>query len=134
MYSSGIQSELLTPTGALILTEYADGVRSGAGDDESTRVGYGAGDRELQGDAERRSRDGRRGADAKRQAAATSRMQVVVLECEIDDMNPQIFGVLMDRLYAAGALEVFYSAGADEEEPSRHADDDRRARPSSATR
>ena len=37
-------------------------------------------------------------------------MKVVVLECEIDDMNPQIFGALMDRLYAAGALEVFYSA------------------------
>jgi uncharacterized protein (DUF111 family) len=30
------------------------------------------------------------------------------MECEIDDMNPQIFCVLMDRLYAAGALEVFY--------------------------
>ena len=25
-------------------------------------------------------------------------------------MNPQIFGVLMDRLHAAGALEVFYRA------------------------
>ena len=37
-------------------------------------------------------------------------MQVTVLECEIDDMNPQIFGVLMEKLYAAGALEVFYSA------------------------
>ena len=31
------------------------------------------------------------------------------LECEIDDMNPQIFGPLMDRLYAAGALDVFYA-------------------------
>ena len=30
------------------------------------------------------------------------------MECEIDDMNPQIFGALMDRLYAAGALDVFY--------------------------
>ena len=38
--------------------------------------------------------------------AATDR--VVVIECEIDDMNPQMFGVVMDRLYAAGALEVFY--------------------------
>jgi uncharacterized protein (DUF111 family) len=37
-------------------------------------------------------------------------MRVVTLECEIDDMNPQIFGALMDRLYAAGALEVYYSA------------------------
>src|SRR5438094_4930105 len=34
--------------------------------------------------------------------------RVTVVECEIDDMNPQIFGVVMDRLYAAGALEVFY--------------------------
>jgi pyridinium-3,5-bisthiocarboxylic acid mononucleotide nickel chelatase len=36
--------------------------------------------------------------------------RVAVIECEIDDMNPQIFGVVMDRLYAAGALEVFYVA------------------------
>ena len=36
-------------------------------------------------------------------------MRVVVIECEIDDMNPQIFGALMDRLYAAGALDVFYA-------------------------
>jgi hypothetical protein len=34
--------------------------------------------------------------------------RVTVIECEIDDMNPQIYGVVMDRLYAAGALEVFY--------------------------
>ena len=32
-----------------------------------------------------------------------------MLECEIDDMNPQIFGVLMDRLYASGALEVYFA-------------------------
>jgi uncharacterized protein (DUF111 family) len=40
-------------------------------------------------------------------AAATTR--VVVIEAEIDDMNPQIFGVLMDRLLAAGAVDVFYT-------------------------
>src|SRR5438128_2842783 len=34
--------------------------------------------------------------------------RVTVVECEIDDMNPQLFGVVMERLYAAGALEVFY--------------------------
>jgi pyridinium-3,5-bisthiocarboxylic acid mononucleotide nickel chelatase len=36
--------------------------------------------------------------------------EVVVLECEIDDMNPQLFGPLMDRLHAGGALDVFYAA------------------------
>jgi hypothetical protein len=42
--------------------------------------------------------------------AASPPHRVVVIEAEIDDMNPQIFGALMDKLYAAGALEVFYAA------------------------
>ena len=109
VYSSGIQAELLTPTGALILTEYASAfgpVPAMTVD----RVGYGAGDRDLTetpnvvrvlvGEAE----------SPKPQAASRKLQPVTVLECEIDDMNPQIFGVLMDTLYAAGALEVFYAA------------------------
>jgi uncharacterized protein (TIGR00299 family) protein len=109
VYSSGIQKELLTPTGALILTEYA----SEFGPIPAmkiSQVGYGAGDRELKetpnvvrvlvGEAE----------DLKPRAPGPRSHRVAVLECEIDDMNPQIFGVLMERLYAAGALEVFYSA------------------------
>ena len=47
------------------------------------------------------------GRAAERPAAAD---RVTVIECEIDDMNPQIFGLAMDRLYAGGALEVFYVA------------------------
>ncbi len=35
--------------------------------------------------------------------------QIVEIACEIDDMNPQLFGPLMDRLHAAGALDVFYA-------------------------
>ena len=34
---------------------------------------------------------------------------VVVIEADIDDMNPQIFGVLMEQLLAEGALDVFYT-------------------------
>ena len=41
--------------------------------------------------------------------ASVSSHTVVVIEAEIDDMNPQIFGVLMDRLLAQGALDVFYT-------------------------
>ena len=103
VYSGTVQKELVTPTGALIATTYA----SSFGPIPAMsieRVGYGAGDRDdpatpnvlrvLIGSAADDRRD-----DRARDAS---------IECEIDDMNPQIFGVVMDRLYAAGALEVFY--------------------------
>jgi len=34
---------------------------------------------------------------------------VAVIECNIDDTSPQVFGAVMDLLYAKGALEVFYA-------------------------
>ena len=101
-YSSGAQMETLTPTGALILTEYADAFGAMPAM-RVTSVGYGAGDRDLP-ETPNAVRVFVGEADA--QAPA---MQVAVLACEIDDMNPQIFGPLMDRLYAGGALEVFYA-------------------------
>jgi hypothetical protein len=67
------------------------------------RIGYGAGDRDVDGHPNvlRLLLGSRAGG------APTER--IVTLECEIDDMNPQLFGPLMDRLYAAGALEVYYA-------------------------
>ena len=103
IYSNGIAAELLTPTGALILTEYA----SAFGPVPAMRVdhvGYGAGDREL------KETPNVVRVLVGESSEGGSAMRVVTLECEIDDMNPQIFGVLMDRLYAAGALDVFYSS------------------------
>jgi uncharacterized protein (TIGR00299 family) protein len=100
-YSSGTQLEMLTPTGALILSEYATDVGPMPAMRVS-RVGYGAGDREL---AETPNVVRVFVGEADASAAVT---HVSVMQCEIDDMNPQIFGAVMDRLYAAGALEVFY--------------------------
>jgi uncharacterized protein (TIGR00299 family) protein len=106
VYSSGIQSELLTPTGALILTEYASSFGA-LPSMRVDRVGYGAGDRELKETPNVvRVLVGQASNDEVHKA---TEMRVVTLACEIDDMNPQIFGVLMDKLYAAGALEVFYA-------------------------
>jgi pyridinium-3,5-bisthiocarboxylic acid mononucleotide nickel chelatase len=102
-YSSGVQMETLTPTGALILTEYADAFGAMPAMTVS-QVGYGAGDREM---AETPNVVRLFVGTAEDHAPA---MRVAVLACEIDDMNPQIFGMLMDQLYAAGALEVFYQA------------------------
>lgn len=101
VYSRGEQGELLTPTGALVLTAYADAYGP-LPPMRVARVGYGAGDRDLPGTPNvLRLFVGEAGAG---EAAA----RVAVVECEIDDMSPQLYGPLMDRLYAVGALEVFY--------------------------
>jgi uncharacterized protein (DUF111 family) len=66
-------------------------------------IGYGAGDREVHGHPNvLRILVG----DA---ASSSSIESVMVLESEIDDMNPQLFGPLMERLFEAGALDVFYA-------------------------
>ena len=105
IYASQRQAELVTPTGALLVTAYANSY----GPVPAMRItstGYGAGTRDfpdtpnvlrvLIGESHVRDVD---------QASGS----VVVIEAEIDDMNPQIFGVLMDRLLASGALDVFYT-------------------------
>jgi pyridinium-3,5-bisthiocarboxylic acid mononucleotide nickel chelatase len=103
IYGGSVQKELVTPTGALIVSSYA----ASFGPIPAMtveHVGYGAGDNDFASTPNvLRVLVGRAAASA--QAGAE---RVVVIECEIDDMNPQLFGVAMDRLYAAGALEVFY--------------------------
>jgi uncharacterized protein (TIGR00299 family) protein len=107
IYSGDVQKELVTPTGALIVSTYA--MSFGSVPPMSVEhVGYGAGDNDFPGHPNVLRVLLGRDVRLKPDAAAGSANRVVVIECEIDDMNPQIFGVVMDRLYAAGALEVFY--------------------------
>jgi pyridinium-3,5-bisthiocarboxylic acid mononucleotide nickel chelatase len=94
--------ELVTPTGALLVTAYAQEY----GPIPAMRIaeiGYGAGTRDF-ADSPNVLRV--LVGESDRTAAVHT---VVVLEAEIDDMNPQIFGVVMDRLFADGALDVFYT-------------------------
>jgi hypothetical protein len=112
VYASGPSMELVTPTGALLVSGYA---RSFGPMPAMTieRIGYGAGDREVKGFPNvLRAIAGERVAEARRApalSAAPGHSPVVEIRCEIDDMNPQIFGALMDRLLQAGALDVFYA-------------------------
>jgi uncharacterized protein (TIGR00299 family) protein len=104
IYSGDVQKELVTPTGALIVSSYAAAFGPVPAM-QIDHVGYGAGDNDFPSTPNvLRVLLGREAAEALTVGAT----RVVVIECEIDDMNPQIFGVVMERLYAAGALEVFY--------------------------
>jgi pyridinium-3,5-bisthiocarboxylic acid mononucleotide nickel chelatase len=98
-----VQMELVTPTGALIVTGYAESFGP-MPPMTIAAIGYGAGDR----DPERHPNVMRMIVGENASAAHSHR--VVEIVCEIDDMNPQLFGPLMDRLHQAGALDVFYAA------------------------
>ena len=105
IYSSGPPVERLTPTGALLVTGYATAY-GGVPPMTVRTVGYGAGRRDLAGTPNAlRVLIG--DDDAAQEGAGLER--VAVIECEIDDMNPQIYGVLMDRLRTAGAVDAFYT-------------------------
>ena len=102
IYAGAVAAELVTPTGAVLVTDYAHSFdRLPMMRVES--IGYGAGDRDFAGNPNvLRFLVGE--ADT-----ASNAERVVVLESEIDDMNPQLFGPLMERLHQAGALDVFYA-------------------------
>jgi len=102
VYSSGQQAELVTPTGALIISDYSSSFGPLPAM-VTQHIGYGAGTKDFPGAPNvLRVVIGERAHEA----AASS---IVQIECEIDDMNPQIFGPLLDHLLGAGALDVFYT-------------------------
>ncbi len=104
-FSSGVQKELVTPTGAAIATTLS----SSYGKIPPmllTSVGYGAGSADLpeQANVLRLLI----GESVAQQAAANGADTIVsVIETNLDDMSPQIYGYFAERALAAGALDVF---------------------------
>jgi uncharacterized protein (TIGR00299 family) protein len=104
-YSTSACGELLTPTGAAILTTLCrDFGPSPAMTLEN--IGYGAGTRQTEMPNLLRLTIGQ-GAD---QARGYETEQIAVLETNIDDMNPQLYDHLMGKMLEMGALDVFLSA------------------------
>lgn len=104
VYSSGIEAELVTPTGATIVktlaTRFSDFPRM-----KVEKTGYGAGTRDFSGhpnvlrivigEAQEEFSD------------EVSGGAITVLETNLDDLNPQVLGYVMDRLLEEGALDAF---------------------------
>jgi hypothetical protein len=103
--NSTIDFECLTPTGAAILCEIASDWGTQPGFASIDRVGYGAGSKDPGAwpNACRVVLGTAGGASAARFDTET----VVVLEANIDDLNPQTLSFTMERLLAAGALDAF---------------------------
>jgi hypothetical protein len=94
-----IEGELVTPTGAAIIREIAEGFGPlPAMTVES--IGYGAGKSDFGIPNALRVMIGL-------EAAGVESQGVTVIETNIDDLNPQFYETAMERLFAAGALDVF---------------------------
>ena len=104
VYSTGVQAELVTPTGAAIVKTLAKRF-SAFPEMTIEKSGYGAGTREFPGlpNVVRLTI----GEAAPKLATKTTSEIVTVLEANLDDLNPQVFGYVMDRLLEEGALEAF---------------------------
>jgi uncharacterized protein (TIGR00299 family) protein len=101
---TGVRAELVTPTGAAVLTTLAASAGS-MPPMTVTAVGYGAGTKELPVPNVLRCFVG----DVLTAAAADpgAHETVVQLETTIDDMSPQLYEPLIERLFTVGALDVF---------------------------
>ncbi len=100
VYGTNIPHELVTPTGAAIIKTLSESF--GPVPEMTVRkTGYGAGKHKLES-----------GPNLLRTITGTITNQkkdrIVIVETCIDDMNPEIFGFLMDRLFEDGALDVYW--------------------------
>jgi uncharacterized protein (TIGR00299 family) protein len=101
VYGSGLDGELVTPTGAAIVAALADGFGA-APEMDLAGAGYGAGENRRAGLPNLlRILVGTRPGDRIE--------QLVMVATGIDDMNPELFGYLMEQLFADGALDVFWT-------------------------
>lgn len=94
--------ERVTPTGAAIIAAMADGYGTPP-DFCIEKIGYGAGCKDFT-DTSNILR-----AFIGTAAPTVGEEQLLVMEANIDDSSPEILGYAMDRLFAAGALDVWFT-------------------------
>jgi len=108
IYGTGVTSELVTPTGAAIIATLADAFGP-LPQMRANRTGYGAGQRELPDRPNLlRIITGTLLGPKTDLRDDLQTDHIIILETCIDDMNPEVFGFLMERLFEDGALDVYW--------------------------
>jgi len=103
-YSSDIKGELLTPTGAAIITTVSEqyGPMPAMQYDS---IGYGAGSREYGSFP-----NTLRVFVGQTQPESSPAERLLMLETNIDDLSPQVLGHVMDRAFELGALDCYFTS------------------------
>src|SRR3990172_8479240 len=104
-YSTGIEAELVTPTGAAVVAALASSYGSLPPMTVSA-IGYGAGSRDLKEQPNVLRVFLGQSAEV---APGVEEPSVMVLEANLDDMSPLLGGYFMEQALEAGALDVFYT-------------------------
>jgi uncharacterized protein (TIGR00299 family) protein len=104
VYGTDVANELVTPTGAAIITSLAQSFGP-LPSMNIKKTGYGAGQRELTDRPNLLRILTGTPADSSQELQTD---QIIILETCIDDMNPEFFGFIMERLYTDGALDVYW--------------------------
>ena len=105
-YDGGIEGEMVTTTGAAILTTLVQWPAQRPAM-RAERIGYGAGRSDFAIPNVLRVSIGALADDAIDGAIDGARDEVAVLEANIDDMSPQRFELALERTLAAGAYDVW---------------------------
>jgi uncharacterized protein (TIGR00299 family) protein len=105
-FSNGVQRELVTPTGAAIVATLCDSFGPQPPMTVSA-IGYGAGTADLEGQPNVvRIMIG----DSVENVAQACDEEISIIEANLDDMNPQIYGYVLEKALSAGALDVYTTA------------------------
>lgn len=113
-YSNGVQKELVTPTGAAIVATVCEAFGPQPAMSVAA-IGYGAGTADLEGQPNvlrimvgDEVEAGKEKKGAQTEVCATGfDEEIAVIEANLDDMNPQIYGYFLEKALAAGALDVY---------------------------
>ncbi len=97
-----LEGETVTPTGAAIITVLGSHF-GGAPQMTLEKIGYGAGEKEFP------DRPNVLRLVLGQEDASWEQDEMLVIETNIDDMNPEFYDYVLDRLFAAGARDVFLS-------------------------
>ena len=104
IYGTDVACELVTPTGAAIITSLAE-TFGPMPPMRVDKIGYGAGQRDL-ADRPNLLRIITGSPAASSDELVTD--EIIILETCIDDMNPELFGYIMEQLFSDGALDVYW--------------------------
>ncbi len=107
VHAVDIQGELVTPTGAALVTTLTDPGRTGRM--PTMRIvasGFGAGKKLFHPDRPNLLRVILGDTEANTDSTPQT---VTVLETNLDDQSPETFDLLMERCFNAGALDVFFA-------------------------